>query len=167
MWVGAILLDVLTKDAPAAGTDNLVTVQIVRDGAGLLKLRLDYPTENDLEQGAERGYYYYNLPWINDQTPPLPDGIGQIPMPYPSHGIEFSNGLKGHLRLRLHIYGDDMWIKDNVDAHVKEIREVSSGIDTFGWKEDAQWQHIGTWSQDVALSQDSSEGVSYWTLNLN
>ena len=51
MWMGAIRLDVATKDADYAGTDNLVTTNIVRDGTGLLKLRLDYPTENDLERG--------------------------------------------------------------------------------------------------------------------
>jgi hypothetical protein len=167
MWMGAIRLDVATKDAPYAGTDNLVTAKIVRDGSGLLKLKLDYPTENDLERGAERAYYYYNLPWINDQTPPLPDGIGQIPMPYPDHGIEFSGGLKNHLQLRLHIYGDDMWIKDSIDAYVKEIREVATSFDTYGWTEDKEWEYIGTWSKDIALSQDSSEGFTNLNLNLN
>lgn len=167
MWVGAIMLDVATKDAEWAGTDNLVTAKIVRDGNGLLRLRLDYPTEDDLERGAERAYYYSNLPWIHDQTQPLPDGIGVIPMPYPDHGIEFSNGLSGHLHLQLHIYGDDMWIKDNIDLYVKEIRDVATSFDTMGWREDSDWEYIATWSKDIALSEDSSEGFSYLNLILN
>jgi len=165
MWMGAIRLDVLTKDAPYAGTDNLVTAGIVRDGSSLLDLKLDYPTENDLERGAERAYYYSNLPWVNDKTPPLPPNVGQNPMPYPAHGVEFSSGMKGHLVLRLHIWGQDMWIKDNVDAYIREIKQNATSFDTLGWKEDSTWKYIGTWSQDVALSDDSSEGHTIWNLN--
>ena len=167
MWMGSIRLDVLTEDAPYAGTDNLVTATIVRDGKSLLNLKLDYPTENDLERGAERTYDYYNLPRVNDKTPELPPNVGQNPMPYPSHGVEFSSGLNGHLVLRLHIWGDDMWIKDNVDAYIREVKQKATSFDTLGWKDDTSWKYVATWSQDVAMSDDSSEGVSTWNLVLN
>jgi len=160
MWIGSIRLDVATKDANFAGTDSLVRALIVRDGSELLGLRLDYPAENDLERGASRDYDYFTLPRINDQTPQLPDGIGQSPMPYPDHGIEFSSGMAGHLTLRLKIGGDDMWIKDQVDLYIREVRLVNTSFDTLEWK------HVATWGKDVAMSTDSGEGKSTWNLNL-
>jgi len=123
MWIGSIRLVVETKDSLDAGTDNLVQATVLRNDAELRVLNLDYPTEDDLERGAIRNYDYIGptkLPRRNDKTPELPPGIGQNPMPYPGYGFEFSNGLNGHLILRLRIRGDDMWIKDNVDLYVKE-----------------------------------------------
>ena len=170
MWFGSIRLRIRTKDAPNAGTDSLVTATIVRDGVEIKNLKLDYSTENDLERGAVRNYDYIGpakLTWDNDQTPKLPDGIGQTPMPYPSYGIEFSNGLNGHLKIRLKIHGDDMWIKDNVDLYIREIRQKAEGIDTLYWEEDSNWTFIGTWDKDFALSTDSDEGINPLNLNRN
>lgn len=167
MWIGAIRLVVQTKNAPFAGTDSLVQATVVRDGSDLRVLRLDYPTENDLEPGAIRAYDYSGptkLPRRNDKTPPLPDGIGQIPMPYPGYGFEFSSGLSGHLTLRLRIRGDDMWIKDNVDLYVRYIRQRATSFDTLAWIEDQDWSYVATWGRDVPMSTDSREGFT--TLNL-
>lgn len=169
MWIGAIRLNVETKDASDAGTDNLVQATVLRDGNALRVLNLEYTSENDLERGAIRNYDYIGptrLPRRNDETPELPDGVSQSPMPYPGYGFEFSNGLSGHLTLRLRINGDDMWIKDNVDLYVKFIREVATSWDTFAWKRDADWTYIATWSRDVPMSTDSDEGVTTWNLNL-
>ena len=168
MWIGSIRLTVQTKDAPDAGTDSLVQATVVRDGVALRVLNLDYPTEDDLERGAIRNYDYIGptkLPRRNDKTPELPPGVGQSPMPYPGYGFEFSNGMSGHLTLRLRINGDDMWIKDQVDLHVRRIRLVATGFDTLAWKEDDFWTYVASWPSDRALSTDSSEGVT--TLNLN
>jgi len=167
MWIGAIRLTVQTKDAPYAGTDSLVQATVIRDGTELRVLNLDYPTENDLERGAIRNYDYIGptkLPRRNDKTPQLPDGIGQIPMPYPGYGFEFSSSLYGHLTLRLRIRGDDMWIKDNVDLYVRFIRQKATSFDTLAWVEDTDWTYIASWSKDTKMSTDSDEG--YTTLNL-
>ncbi|HSK70467.1 MAG TPA: hypothetical protein VK892_02140 [Pyrinomonadaceae bacterium] len=152
------------------GTDNLVQASVIRDGTVLRVLNLDYPTEDDLERGAIRNYDYSGPTKLlrrNDKTPELPPGIGQIPMPYPGYGFEFSNGLNGHLRLRLRIRGDDMWIKDNVDLYVRFIRQVATSFDTLAWVEDSFWTYIASWTQDVAMSTDSDEGVTTWNLILN
>ena len=167
MWIGAIRLIVQTRDVKHAGTDNLVQATVLRDGSQLRVLDLDYPNENDLERGAIRDYNYSGptkLPRRNDKTPPLPDGIGQNPMPYPGYGFEFSHGLGGHLTLRLRIKGDDMWIKDNVDLYVRQIRQKATSFDTLAWVEDPDWSYVATWSANKAMSTDSSEGVT--TLNL-
>jgi hypothetical protein len=170
MWIGAIRLIVETENAPAAGTDSLVQASVIRDGTTLRVLNLDYPTEDDLERGAIRNYDYIGptkLPRRNDQTPELPPGIGQNPMPYPGYGFEFSNGLSGHLRLQLRIRGDDMWIKDNVDLYVRFIRNRATSFDTLAWIEDTDWTYIASWTRDVAMSTDSSEGATTWNLVLS
>ncbi|GAL87649.1 hypothetical protein MYP_4879 [Sporocytophaga myxococcoides] len=87
-------------------------------------------------------------------------------MPYPGYGFEFSNGLNGHLTIQLHIRGDDMWIKDNVDLYVRKIQKKATSFDTISWVEDSDWTYIATWSRDIALSTDSSEGVTILNLNL-
>src|SRR5215213_3518210 len=170
MWIGAIRLVVETADEDFAGTDSLVQATILRDGSNLRVLNLDYPTENDLERGAIRNYDYSGptkLPRRNDKTPELPPGIGQNPMPYPGYGFEFSSGMNGHLKIQLRINGDDMWIKDKVDLYVRRIRQVATSFDTLAWQEDTFWTYIASWTQDVAMSTDSGEGVTTWNLNLN
>ena len=86
------------------------------------------------------------------------EGIGQDPMPYPSYGIEFSRGLAGHLKLKIKIAGDDMWVKDNMDMYVRGISQVATSFDTLAWQEDSRWTYLATWAQDAALSRDSREG---------
>lgn len=170
MWIGAIRLIVQTADKRYAGTDDLVQMHVLRDGHELRLLNLDYPTEDDLERGAIRNYDYSGptkLPRRNDKTPVLPPGIGQIPMPYPGYGFEFSNGLHGHLKLKLQIRGDDLWIKDNVDLYVRFIRQRATSFDTLDWIEDSNWTYIASWTQDVVLSTDGDEGFTTWTLKLN
>ena len=170
MWIGSIRLIVATEDTAVAGTDNLTQATVLRDGAALRVLNLDYPAENDLEPGAIRNYDYMGptkLPRRNDKTPELPPGVGQNPMPYPGYGFEFSSGLNSHLKIRLRIHGDDMWIKDNVDLYVRFIRLKATSFDTLAWQEDPDWTYIASWTQDVAMSTDSGEGVTTWTLNLD
>jgi hypothetical protein len=169
MWIGAIRLVVETQNSPGAGTDSLVQAAVLRDGAELRVLNLDYPTEDDLEPGAIRNYDYsgpMKLPRRNDKTPTLPSGVGRIPMPYPGYGFEFSNGLNGHLMLRLRIRGDDMWIKDDVGLYVRFIRERATSFDTIAWMEDSDWTYIASWTKDVAMSTDPREGVTTWNLAL-
>lgn len=169
MWIGAIRLTVHTKDARDAGTDSLVQARVLRNGDELRVLNLDYPSEDDLERGAIRNYDYSGptrLPRRNDRTPELPPGIGQNPMPYPGYGFEFSHGMNGHLTLQLHIRGDDMWIKDNVDLYVRQIRLRATSFDTLAWQEDSDWNYVASWTRDVAMSTDSDEGATRWNLVL-
>lgn len=170
MWIGAIRLVVATRPVRFAGTDSLVQASVRRDGNELRLLNIDYPTEDDLEPGAIRAYDYSGptrIPRRNDRTPELPPGIGQIPMPYPGYGFEFSSGLGGHLVIGLRIRGDDMWIKDNVDLYVRFIRNVATSFDTLAWIEDDHWTYVASWTQDVAMSTDPSEGVTTWNLRLS
>ena len=163
MWIGAIRLHVRTMNLPNAGTDNLVTATLLRDGVQLGTLKLDYPTENDLERGALRSYDYIGptkLPRRNDQTPELPPGQGKHPMPCPEYGFEFSNGLKHHLTLRFKIHGADQWISDYVGLYVKEIRLPDQFPNTTDeWTVDTGWKFVTMWLQLLLMSSDSSEGA--------
>jgi hypothetical protein len=170
MWIGAIRFVVQTKDQRFAGTDSLVQATVMRDGHALRVLNVDHLHEDDLERGAIRNYDYVGptkLPRRNDKTRELPNGIGQIPMPYPGYGFEFSDGLAKHLTIRLQINGSDMWIKDNVDLYIRQIRQRATSFDTLDWQEDTNWTYIATWSQDVAMSTDAREGKTTWNLILN
>jgi hypothetical protein len=169
MWIGAIRLVVHTKDAPDAGTDNLVTFGVLRDGIKLHGYKLDFPTEDDLERGAIRAYDYSGaakLPRINDKTPELGDGVGQSPMPFPGFGFEFSSGLANHLTLQLEIHGPDMWIKDSVSLFIKQLRVGPTGFDTLDWKLDPDFSFVASWTKDIAFSTDSSEGTTKMNLKL-
>ena len=170
MWISAIRLVVETKDVPSAGTDSPVQAVIMRDDTKLRVLNLDCPTEDDLERGAIQAYDYIGptkLPRRNDKTPELPPGTGQIPMPYPGHGFEFSSGLHGHLTIRLRIRGDDMWIEDNVHLYVRFTRQKATfGFDTLAWSEDPDWTYITSWTRDVPMSTDPNEGLTTWDLKL-
>ena len=74
--------------------------------------------------------------------------------------------MNGHYTLRLRIGGSDMWIKDNVDVYIREVRQVATSFDTLAWQEDSNWSYIASWGQDVAMSTDGSEGKTTWNLNL-
>ncbi|RSZ60704.1 hypothetical protein HF313_18610 [Massilia atriviolacea] len=170
MWIGSIGLVAATKNVADAGTDSLVQATILRNGTPIRVLNLDYEELDDHERGDDRSYVYSGpakLPRRNDLTPELPPGVGMIPMPYPGYGFEFSQGLSGHLQIRLRINGDDMWIKDNIDLYVKFIRLRATSFDTLAWLEDPEWTYIASWNQDVPMSTDAAEGVTTWTLNLN
>lgn len=169
MWIGGIRLNVRTTDQQDAGTDDLLQAIILRDGREIVALNLDYPAEDDHERGASRNYDYTGptkLQRRNDGTPPLPSGIGQDPMPYPGYGIEFSSGMRSHMKIELRIQGEDMWIKDSVDLYVRQIRQVATSFDTLAWIEDLYWTYVASWTQDVSLSRDGREGVSAWRLDL-
>ncbi len=150
-----------TKDARWAGTDSLVTATIVRDGVELLVRGVDHVGEDDLERGTIRNFDYYNLPLVNDETELLPEGVGTNVPPHPSFGFEFSNGLSGHLMLRLRISSDDMWIKDKIELYVRDIRWIPAALN---WQEDSSWSYIAYWGQDIEMSTDPDEG--YAVLNL-
>ena len=165
MWVGSIRLDVTTKNADHAGTDSLVTATVVRDGEELYDLKLDYSDEDDLERGAVRAYWYHDVPRRNDETDELPPGIGQSPMPYPDHGVEFSHGMAGHLRLRLRVHGSDLWIKDSVTLRIRRVEQVANSFDTLVW-EDQPWEFVGVWGKDVPLSGQWFPIEGYWEWDL-
>jgi hypothetical protein len=121
---------------------------------------LDYPHENDLERGAFQSYTYSHLPLSPDplsadSTPLLlpwetdelsPDHPGQSPPPRPDYGIEFSDGLFGHLNMSIRIHGSNLWIPEYIDVTGRAIRLQETSLDRFEWREDFDWFNLGAWS---------------------
>lgn len=83
------------------------------------------------------------------------DGIVSWPAgrPFPN-AIEFQHQVQGSLKFRFEIFGDDLWVKDNIDAYVRYThpRHIPGTIDAQEWVENAFWTHIGTFSRDVSMS---------------
>jgi hypothetical protein len=50
--------------------------------------------------------------------------------------------------------------------YVQQIREQATSFDTLAWIQDSEWHYVATWSRDVAMTTDSSEGVTTWNLQL-
>ena len=59
-----------------------------------------------------------------------------------------------------------MWTKDQVDIWLKNIRQLATSFDTLDWIEDQDWTKLGSWTRDVNLSTDTSEGATTWTLGV-
>jgi hypothetical protein len=163
MWIGEIRFAVQTKDASYAGTDSMVDAVLLRDEEELVTLGLNRKGVNDLQRGSMDEFIFRDLPRHNDRTFGLPPSSVQIPMPYPPTGIEFSDGLPGHLKFRLIIEGNDLWIKDKVVISIKQFRFTFEAQD---WVLDQNWSVIGSWGRDAKMSTDFWEGDNQWILVL-
>jgi len=162
MWIGAIKLEILTAWDKWSGTDSLVEFSIVRDGHSLAVFPLDYPPLIGLKRG-EMGTYVWSgkkaVPRHNDETPSLPPGELQVPMPYPDYGFEFSHDLPLHLSFKFTIRGDNEWDFGNARIYVKFIRLHNGPFGFKIWKRDSLWTNelFGSgWL--IPMSTDPSEG---------
>jgi hypothetical protein len=166
MWVGAISLFVQTGTSVHAGTDSDVTASVVRDDFAVADLALGVPHFDDLERGSGRFYNFESLARKNDRTPELPPSQSQSPMPFPESGIEFSDGLEGHLKLVLSIGGRDLWVKDRIDLFIKQSRFGGLGgpANIQDWVVDDEFTFVASWGMNVAMSRDPAEGHETWTM---
>jgi hypothetical protein len=143
---------------------------VIRDGNELRLLNLDYPTEDDLERGAIRNYDYvwraHDAPTAKRQDPGAAardwsdsDAVSRLRLRVLQRDEWPSDASAAYPR-------DDMWIKDNVDLYIRPIRQRTNNFDTLAWIEDRDWTYIASWTQDVAMSTDSTEGFTTWNLRL-
>jgi hypothetical protein len=165
-WVSEIGWDIKTGNAVSfAGTDTRVSVEILRDNALIIALLVEPGGTQRLDLG-ESAFYWWRFQGANfaPRDDDLAESIGGAGFP---HGVEFPQGVVGHLKCRLRAWGDDLWIKDNVDGYVRYAREksVPNTIDSTVWVDDLNWTLIWHFPQDAALSTDPSEGFTTWTLN--
>jgi hypothetical protein len=162
MWVGGIKLLFYSSYNALLGTKSLVEASIRRDGDSLFVFPLDYPPIVGIEHESTNIYEWSGqsaLPRRNDKTHTLPSGEVEFPMPYPSYGIEFSDGMSGHLSLRIIIRGDDELGIDLVELSVKRIRLVNGPFGLFQlWSRSSHWSEVGSWPGTWFLSTDPNEG---------
>lgn len=162
-WISEIGWDIKTLNTPVAGTDTRVSVEILRDDVQVISLLIEPGNTTRLDRGDSR-FYWWRFRGANFAPSDEPGHTaGEQAFP---HGVEFPRDIRNHLKCRLRAWGDDMWIKDNVDAYVRYARLVAvpGTIDSFVWVDDLNWTFVGSFAQDVALSTDPAEGFRTWTL---
>lgn len=163
-WLSEIGWDIKTSIAQFSGTNTPISVEIMRDNTLVIALLIEPGNTPRLDRGTS-AFYWWRFQGAN--FAPNPSGIGHSigGQGFP-HGVEFPQDIKGHLKCRLRAWGDDMWIKDNIDGYVRYARLVGvpGTIDSTIWVDDLNWTSVGRFTQDVAVSTDPSEGHRTWTL---
>ena len=165
VWVSEIGWDIRTSGDPIAGTDTRVTVEILRDNNLVILLNVEPGNTTRLDRGEST---FYSWRFLGTNYAPDDSELGTITggqgIPY---GVEFPQNVVGHLKCRFRAWGDDLWIKDNVDGYVRYAteRSVPGTIDSTVWVDDLNWTFIWSFPQDVPISTDPAEGFTAWTLN--
>ena len=71
-------------------------------------------------------------------------------------------------RSRFEIFGNDQWLKDDVDCYVRSTHpeHVPGTIDQQRWVEDLAWTGIGTFPRAVKMRTDTVPGSMFRRLTL-
>lgn len=147
---------VKTGENSWSGTNGRVELEIYRDDQLLQRLNLEPGNTPRLDQGTKATYS-----WRFRSPDGMEVSISGTVIPY---SVNFPDGLRGHLKVKLIAQSDDAWEKDWIDTAVYsgELRHIPGTIDSFVWVED--WEEF-LFDRDVVLSTDTSEGYSSLTLN--
>jgi hypothetical protein len=172
MWVGSIRVRVQTKAASTASTDSPVIAAMMRDNLALYAFFLnpEFRTfaQPDLEitQGTDRNFFQFSLPKSKD-TSASDESVNAVP-DQPPYGLEFAKGLAEHCTLKLRIFGNDLWITDEVELFIRALHLVRlpETPDAFTWVEETNWKSVGLWSKDIRISTDTSEGFAIVNFNV-
>jgi hypothetical protein len=145
-----------TGDTWWSGTDTTVELEILRDGALLQRALLEPGHTPRLNRG-ERTTYFWEF--VNPSN--LGVSVSGVTVPY---SVEFGNGVRNHLKVRLVAKGDDAWEKVWIESTVYsgQLRSVPGTLDGVRWQQNEETFSFGA---DVVLSTDATEGYASWTLN--
>jgi hypothetical protein len=151
--------DVTTSQEPGSGTDSPVEITILRDGEPVWNCMLESGETERLDRGSS-GYYYirFHSPIFEPgETDTWTAGLDKNP-----NGIEFSQGIHGHLVCILSIHGDDLWRESDIGAYVRYCRPaaVPGTIDSMHWQDDDDTTLLGSGDRAFSLSTNSDEGPS-------
>lgn len=161
-YVSEIAWDIETAEEAWAGTDSPLSVEIIRDGDVIIALNVEPGGTNRLDRGDSE-FHWWEFQGAHFAPGDYTTWVSGLPAP---EAVEFPDGIDGSLRCRFRIHGDDMWIKDNIEAYVRYTtpKGIEGTIDSMKWVDDINWTHVGTFSVDGRISTDSSEGFTTWTL---
>jgi hypothetical protein len=168
MWVGSIRVRVRTKSSETASTDSPVIAAVMRDNIAVYAFFLNPEfrtlggTNLEITSGTDRNFFQFSLPKSSAHPPP------EASVDEPPYGIEFPNGLAEHCTLKLRIFGNDLWITDEVELFIRELHAVRlpAASDTLTWVEETSWKSVGQWSKDIRISTDTSEGFAIVNFNV-
>lgn len=145
-----------TSNQEGSGTDSKVTIKIFRDGQQLVFINQE-PGETARLDRNEVGTYW----WVFKNTTGIGTAVSGQAVPWTEN---FPNGIQGHLKVQLEIWGDDAWRIGTIESKVfsGEMVGIPGTIDSWNWIESSD--NFVFNGVDV-LSSNSSEGIR--TLNLN
>jgi hypothetical protein len=154
-YITSIRFRIITRDWRGAGTNDQVAVTILRDGQNVQSWSLEPGGTTRLDRGEDR---YYTCNFSRVYLEPI-SSISGSEGPRPN-GVEFHQGISGHLTCRLTIFGNDTWITDRIIVQVKYAHRehVAGTIDSFRWVTDRHWTRIGTFEDDIHMSTDADDG---------
>ncbi len=154
LMIRGLRWDISTSGESGAGSDARMDCDILRDGSKLLTAILETGETERLDRGNFDSLFlkfkrpFYALP-INES---LAQGVV---------GVEFPEGIAGHLTLRLRSRGDDKWIKEIIDvfALFGELIRDNEGGGLLVFDPGDQWKFIGRYNKRQVLSTDPNEGL--------
>jgi hypothetical protein len=163
-WISEIGWDIKTSSAQFSETDTPVSVEILRDDIQVIALFIEPGNTPRLNRGASE-FYWWRFQGANFAPNSSDIGHSTGGEGFP-HGVEFPQDIQGHLKCRLRAWGNDKWIKDNIEGFVRYARLVGvpGTIDSTVWVDDLNWTAVGNFTQDVVISTDTGEGTPTWTL---
>jgi|GEM_PF-6975350 len=163
MWIGSVRLVV-----PGAGAEEVraggakprrppgaVPVVLLRDGLEVARLPLEPAVGPRPADGTGRGYDYPRLPRVPERSPLLLHGAGGRLTSYPEYGVEYGNGLHGHLRVRLLADEATMAGFEGVTMFARRLRRRVAGPRRIVWVEDEAWTFLGTWGCGIPVTRVS------------
>ena len=161
-FVSQIGWQIKTGASGGAGTDDRITVEVLRGNESIITLNVEMGETERLNRDNDV-FHWWDFDRMYWEPGDIVEWIGGLPYP---NAVEFSDDVHGVLRCRFRAHGDDAWEKDSITVMVKyaERHFIEGTIDAFEWK-DGPWTAVGWFPQDVTLSTDPAEGVSTWTLN--
>jgi hypothetical protein len=161
-YISEIAWDIRTSAEEGGGTDAPLNVEVMRDDDIVIALRVEPGETGRLDRGDSE-FHWWEFRGTHFAPGDVVRWVGGLPYP---DAAEFPDGISGSLKCRFRIFGEDMWIKDNIEAYVRytEPEHVEGTIDSMVWVDDINWTHVGTFSVDANISADSSEGSETWTL---
>jgi len=157
--LAAIAWSINTRDEQSAGTDDKVTCEVLRDNTVVARFEIEpgNTAALDRDAGDVWRYDFKRMHLASPVNPSLSQGVV---------GVEFPQGIPGHLKMRLRIAGEDRWIKDSVVVYgrVGELYRDEEGGSLLVFNDGDQWIDLGTFSKRKVLSTDPREGSATLTL---
>ena len=145
-----------TGDAWWSGTDDVVWIDILRDGNRIIRLRLEPGSTPRLDRGENATYF-----WVFKRDDGLGVNVSGTNVP---HTERFEDGIRGHLQVRFETAGQDAWEALDMSSTVTtgRLRHIPGTIDASEWE---RTNHDFFFPGRDVLSRDANEGITRLTLN--
>lgn len=131
IWIYSIALRLAQSTLPDSGTMAKIKARFYRDDVLFYQAELDWGDRGDfLMPGNEHMHIMSFGDRRRDPSAEYPDAAA------PRGGIEFANGVHGHLRVELENPSNDLWRSGLVEVLVRETKQVMLDDGDIVWRTD-------------------------------